>query len=503
MSEPHDPRDLFGDDVFHPGGAGGGDRGPAPAAATNRSPEIPPAKRMKLVGISRVVAAYEIVLSRVDMQIGREAHNDIAVDHRSVSDFHARVHFDGTDYILEDQGSDQGTRVNSERYRRFVLRQNDLVQVGDVRFRFVRPEDAVIPEAASVSLYVRREPTLTAKHKKLIVLGGILGGGVLLATVAYLLLSVAAPAWMPGFGKGGPSREEALSVQQRLGAAKALFDAGKWAEAEREFAQLEELTRAMSGPEGAQALNYLDRIRRERLAEEKAGIVLALRAEGKADEAHRTLTELLPQLPPDTRGYSRLNALEPALRGEAVAALIERARGALEAGDRPAAAAHVAALLALDPKSEIGRQLKGRLAARGGGGSGGAVEVEYVDAPRDERIGFAFDTGLVDVRKQGAPRSRGQLAQELVERVVASHAAEIRWCYKQALADNPELVGKVSAEWTVTEQGTVSGARIAHSSLHEPGVEACITRKIGRWIFPSPRGGDVVVTYPFAFEPKM
>ncbi len=196
-----DERDIFGgagsDGFGHsrdegpPGLPGSGSSG---MLSTNSSPLVPAEKQMKLAGISRVVAASEIYLSHTDTHVGRSADNDICVDAQSVSDFHARIHFDGTDYILEDQGSEHGTRVNSERFHRFVLDYNDLIQFGDVRFRLVKPQDAVIPEAASVSLYVRCEPKLDARAKKKLIAGGALGAVVLLSLLAWLVVRSVAPS---------------------------------------------------------------------------------------------------------------------------------------------------------------------------------------------------------------------------------------------------------------------------------------------------------------------
>lgn len=512
----NDERDIFGG-AGSEGFRGHSDSGPVVPAhdqgmlSTNSSPLVPKDKQMKLAGISRIVAAYELHLSHTDTHVGHSPDNDVSVEERSVSDFHARIHFDGTDYILEDQGSEHGTRVNSERFRRFVLHYNDMVQFGDVRFRFVKPQDAVIPEAGSVSLYVRREPKFTAKARKKAIAGGAVGAVIVLALAAWLIIRSVAPSWVPGLGSSGPSAVEAMTIEQRLQAARRLFEAEKYEEARLEFDRVKELAATMPGGLDAQAANYLDRIQRETLARDRYSAVLALRKVGKAADAYALLAETLPQLAQDTRSYAKLKALEPALKGEAVGGLLSSAKEALDAGKRKEARALAKQALALDPRNE----LAARYARSQAGGPRLASNVDFeedegeyaaltvADRQRRGGIDFAYDTGLVDVKnKTAAGATRGRLAQKEIERVVAQHAAEIRWCYKQALAAQPGLVGKVETQWTVAPNGRVKGARITHSSLGNAEAETCITRKVGRWSFPAPSGGEVVVNYPFSFEPK-
>jgi TonB family protein len=502
MSEPHDPHDLFGGNTFT---APTTEAPRAGRMAVNASAEVPPDKRMKLSGISRVVAAYEVVLSHAQVRVGRTLDNDVVIEHPTVSDFHAHIAWDGKDYVLEDRGSVQGTRVNSERYKRFALQRNDMVQFGDVRFRFMSPSDGVIPEAGSVSLYVRRQPKLTAGRKKALLLGGAGAALAILAVVALLVVGESVGVWMGLTGKkGGADSIEAL--QARLVAARKLLDADQLSEARAELEQIRALAGDLKNPVAVQAENALDRVRREELARDSIDRVLALRSKGQADEAWALLQEVLPQLPPDTHARKKLVDLQGALRDEAAGTHVAAARRALEAGDKKTAALEAEAALRIDATNVEAKRLRASAVAvaSGGGQPDEEVEVEVIERRRGGGIDFSGDTGLVDVRgKAAAPGSRGRLPQEAVEQVVASRQAEIRWCYEQGLRREPTLVGKVVAEWTVNETGRVQNAHTLHSSLKDPEVTACILKKIARWSFPAPTGGDVVVNYPFAFEPKL
>ena len=505
MSQPHDPHDLFGDSAF---ASDGGDRPLKGRLAVNSSPEVPVEKRMKLAGISRVVAAYEVVLSRSELRVGRALDNDVVVEHPSVSDLHARIAFDGKDWILEDRGSVQGTRVNSERFSRFALRKNDLLQFGDVRFRFISPTDGVIPEAASVSLYVRREPKFKPGHKKALMLGGAGLALVVLLTIAFMLGGESVGRWMGLTGrKGGAASVESLKA--RLEAARRLIDEDRLVDARTELEQVRDLAGDLKNPLAVQAQNALDRIRREELARESIDRVLALRTKGQADEAWALLQEVLPQLPPETKARAQLLSLQGAIRDEASGAHVALARRALEAGDKKTAVAEAELALKIDAGNADAKKLRATATyVPGSGGQGDEqVEYEYVERRRAGGIDLSGDTGLVDVTGKGAGAgsggSRGKLPQEVVEQVVSSRSAEIRWCYEQGLTREPGLVGKVVAEWTVAETGRVQNVHAVHSSLNDAEVTRCILTKIGRWSFPAPSGGDVVVKYPFAFEPKL
>ena len=73
--------------------------------------------------------------------IGRASENDIFLDDVTVSRKHARFDFDGTNWILNDAGSLNGTYVNRERVETAILQDQDEVQVGKFRFIFITAKD--------------------------------------------------------------------------------------------------------------------------------------------------------------------------------------------------------------------------------------------------------------------------------------------------------------------------------------------------------------------------
>lgn len=101
--------------------------------------------------------------------------------------------------------------------------------------------------------------------------------------------------------------------------------------------------------------------------------------------------------------------------------------------------------------------------------------------------------------QRGAPRVNGYLSPEQINRVVRANQAAIRYCYELQVQRQQNLRGRVSIQWRINLQGSVTSARVASSTLNSASVEGCMVRQIRRWRFPTPDGGEVVVTYPFIF----
>ncbi len=81
----------------------------------------------------------EFILNRNSTRIGREKDNDIVLDDRTVSKYHARVSSKKDTDILHDLNSTNGTKVNDEYINKHVLEEGDLVEIGNLKFNFSRP----------------------------------------------------------------------------------------------------------------------------------------------------------------------------------------------------------------------------------------------------------------------------------------------------------------------------------------------------------------------------
>ena len=96
-------------------------------------------------------------------------------------------------------------------------------------------------------------------------------------------------------------------------------------------------------------------------------------------------------------------------------------------------------------------------------------------------------------------RVRGHLSREAIAGVVRKHLREIQYCYEKNLLLNSKLAGKLIMEWTIATSGSVTTVKNKLNTMNSPAVAMCISGKIKGWKFPRPKGGIVVVSYPFIF----
>jgi TonB family protein len=152
---------------------------------------------------------------------------------------------------------------------------------------------------------------------------------------------------------------------------------------------------------------------------------------------------------------------------------------------------------------------------RGGGGTGeGTIGLGNLGtighgAGGGSGSGYGRGAGGLRGRRARAPRIHtgsavvmGALSKEVIRRIVRRHMNEIKFCYEQQLAIQPDLRGRVAVKFVISPQGSVSSSVVASTTLHNARVENCIVKAVRRWVFPAPEGGGIViVTYPFMLEP--
>jgi pSer/pThr/pTyr-binding forkhead associated (FHA) protein len=89
----------------------------------------------------------EIPLTKERTTIGRKPHNDIQIDNLAVSGEHAVIVTILNDCFLEDLGSTNGTLVNGNPVKKHFLQNNDVVELGKYRLKFVG--EAPVPAATA------------------------------------------------------------------------------------------------------------------------------------------------------------------------------------------------------------------------------------------------------------------------------------------------------------------------------------------------------------------
>jgi predicted AlkP superfamily pyrophosphatase or phosphodiesterase len=91
----------------------------------------------------------EILLDVDQVTIGRGADNSVALHADGVSRMHARVYPAEQGWWVEDVGSTNGVRVNSEKIERIALKHGDNVEIGSVPFIFTVDSQTPREEAAT------------------------------------------------------------------------------------------------------------------------------------------------------------------------------------------------------------------------------------------------------------------------------------------------------------------------------------------------------------------
>ncbi|MGH8761300.1 MAG: FHA domain-containing protein, partial [Burkholderiales bacterium] len=79
----------------------------------------------------------EIPLSKERITIGRKPHNDVQIDNLAVSGEHAVIVSIMVDAFLEDLGSTNGTMVNGKAVKKHFLQDNDVVELGKYKLKYV------------------------------------------------------------------------------------------------------------------------------------------------------------------------------------------------------------------------------------------------------------------------------------------------------------------------------------------------------------------------------
>jgi len=114
------------------------------ARAVGRFPKPTPGRHLAIEDGDDVVL---VALDRAVLHLGRSPSADIVLDHVTVSRRHAVLSEENGRYVLLDDRSRNGVLVNGERVGRAVLRNGDVIHLGEVVARYVEVlEDA--PPAA-------------------------------------------------------------------------------------------------------------------------------------------------------------------------------------------------------------------------------------------------------------------------------------------------------------------------------------------------------------------
>ena len=139
----------------------------------------------------------EIPLGKERTTIGRKPSNDIQIDNLAVSGEHAVIVTIMNDSFLEDLGSTNGTIVNGNPVKKHFLQNNDVIELGKYKLKFLA-EPGV-------------QPATAADFEKTMVL----------RPSAMKAVAEQARAAAPGGGQQAAEQARAAAVQQAASAASA------------------------------------------------------------------------------------------------------------------------------------------------------------------------------------------------------------------------------------------------------------------------------------------
>lgn len=83
------------------------------------------------------VVIRDVKIDKERISIGRKPQNDVIIDNLAVSGEHTLITCVGNDVFVEDLGSTNGTIVNGESIKKQQLQDNDMLEIGKYKLKFV------------------------------------------------------------------------------------------------------------------------------------------------------------------------------------------------------------------------------------------------------------------------------------------------------------------------------------------------------------------------------
>ena len=127
--------------------------------------------RLMITGGPR--AGKDIPIGEEEITIGRAPDNTLEIANPDVSAYHCVVIVHPTGFILQDNGSTNGTLVNGDKVQRVALDDGDSIRVGDTELRFLIDE----PERSEADDQVHSLPGVEVALVKLLFVAGPHEGG--------------------------------------------------------------------------------------------------------------------------------------------------------------------------------------------------------------------------------------------------------------------------------------------------------------------------------------
>jgi len=314
------------------------------AAATSNTLPSPAPKTQpppRLVVLSEPAAGAEFTLNKAALRIGRDERLDIWINHKSISHEHAEIQAVDGRVTIYDLDSANGMRVNGIQASRAVLEAGDMVELGEVRFRFLPPQGAHSLEPLPEELPAANVPPPSRKPAFALGLIGLLlitGAGAVFVTL-----------------RGTPSSESLSAIPSRNRTTKS-EDVAVAEGARANAPPSSEVPKEAAGSTASEPAPQATEEPREWEQQlSRAGRALA---KGRLDRAYAIANEL----PEDSvlRGTPEFGEI----RYRYAQAHLLEAQQALKRGDRERAQSETSLVLELEGITDRQRQDAQRLARR-------------------------------------------------------------------------------------------------------------------------------------------
>jgi pSer/pThr/pTyr-binding forkhead associated (FHA) protein len=100
----------------------------------------------RLVMLAGPTPGMEYPMERERITVGRAEDCVVSINHNSVSRLHCEIHSLGEGrFEIVDKASSNGVRVNGRELKRGIVEAGDIIELGDVRFRFVGAGQVFLP----------------------------------------------------------------------------------------------------------------------------------------------------------------------------------------------------------------------------------------------------------------------------------------------------------------------------------------------------------------------
>lgn len=180
----------------------------------------------RLVMLVGPTPGVEYPLDHERMTIGRAEDSSISVNHNSVSRLHCEVHALGDGrFEIVDKGSSNGVRVNGVELRRSIIEAGDVIELGDVRFKFVGAGQVFVPgpnESQQLTAISDRDAELVDHSRRgwggyvvPVLAAGLVGAALILGIVWFLRSPSAGDASTSGGITALPDADQALVTEAK------------------------------------------------------------------------------------------------------------------------------------------------------------------------------------------------------------------------------------------------------------------------------------------------